>query len=92
MAVANRHYELRVRRNARHHEKHLLMPIAVYNAGRRAVSASWDGTLKVWDLESDREERTLEGHSYWVMAVAVYGGGPSPVLAEYSHPSGGACA
>jgi DNA invertase Pin-like site-specific DNA recombinase len=27
--------------------------------GRRAVSASWDNTLKVWDLENGREVRTL---------------------------------
>ena len=31
--------------------------------GQRAVSASEDQTLKVWDLESGRELRTLAGHS-----------------------------
>ena len=36
--------------------------------GRRAVSASEDQTLKVWDLESGRELRTLEGHSVMSMA------------------------
>ena len=30
--------------------------------GKRAVSASWDKTLKVWDLETGRELRTLQGH------------------------------
>ena len=29
----------------------------------RTVSASQDGTLKVWELESGRELRTLTGHS-----------------------------
>jgi len=31
--------------------------------GQRAVSASDDRTLKVWDLASGRELRTLSGHS-----------------------------
>ena len=31
--------------------------------GRRAVSASDDKTLKVWDVETGRELRTLQGHS-----------------------------
>ena len=37
--------------------------VAVSGDGRRAVSASADKTLKVWDVESGRELRTLEGHS-----------------------------
>ena len=39
--------------------------------GRRAVSTSEDNTLKVWDLESGREVRTLEGHSGPVTGVAI---------------------
>ena len=36
--------------------------------GRRAVSASYDNTLKVWDLETGEELRTLAGHSDGSMA------------------------
>ena len=33
------------------------------------MSASWDGTLKVWDTESRNELATLEGHDGRVLAV-----------------------
>jgi WD40 repeat protein len=38
---------------------------------RRAVSGSYDGTLRVWDLETGQTLRTLEGHTASVKAVAV---------------------
>ena len=44
------------------------MAVAVTPDGQRAVSASDDKTLKVWDLESGRELRTLEGHATCVYA------------------------
>jgi WD40 repeat protein len=40
---------------------------------RRAISASYDGTLKTWDLETGQPLTTLEGHAGWVTAVAAYG-------------------
>ena len=45
--------------------------MAVSGDGRRAVSASYDHTLKVWEVESGRELRTLTGHSSDVNGVAV---------------------
>ena len=57
--------------------------VAVTPDGRRAVSASEDQTLKVWDLESGRELRTLEGHSdsgQWRGGDARTGGARSPRL------------
>ena len=39
--------------------------MAVTPDGRRAVSASDDSTLKVWDLASGRELHTLSGHAGW---------------------------
>ena len=39
--------------------------------GSEAISASSDKTLKVWDLKSGKELRTLQGHSHWFRAAAV---------------------
>jgi WD40 repeat protein len=44
---------------------------AVTPDGRRVVSASFDGTLKVWDLESGRVLATLMGHASGVIACAI---------------------
>jgi WD40 repeat protein len=40
-------------------------------AGGRAVSASWDGTLVVWNIETGQGLCTLEGHTGPVYAVAL---------------------
>jgi hypothetical protein len=37
--------------------------VAVSADGRHAVSASWDKTLKVWELDSGKEIITLAGHT-----------------------------
>ena len=41
----------------------------------RVVSGSYDGTVKVRDLNSGQEERTLSGHGGWVNALALTGDG-----------------
>jgi WD40 repeat protein len=51
--------------------------------GKRAVSASRDRTLKVWDLETGRELRTLKRHSDVVTAVAVTPEGKRAVSASW---------
>jgi hypothetical protein len=56
--------------------------VAVSPDGRRAVSASEDKTLKVWDLETGRELRTLKGHSDQVSGVAVSPDGRRAVSAS----------
>ena len=35
------------------------------------VSASSDGTIKIWDLETYQEIRTLECHKSWLYSAAV---------------------
>src|SRR5215831_6293369 len=51
--------------------------------GRRAVSASADKTLKVWDLETGHALRTLEGHSRGVEGVALSADGRRAVSASF---------
>jgi len=46
------------------------------------VSASWDKTLKVWDLNSGEVLQTLEGHGDWVTAVAIAPDGKTAVSAS----------
>ena len=45
--------------------------VAVTPDGRRLISASYDKTLKIWDLECGEHLKTLKGHSAWVTAVTV---------------------
>jgi uncharacterized protein YjbI with pentapeptide repeats len=56
--------------------------LAVTLDGRCAVSASIDKTLKVWDLETGAELRTLRGHSGQVRGVAVTPDGMHAVSAS----------
>jgi WD40 repeat protein len=56
--------------------------VSLHADGRRAVSASFDGTLKVWDLETGACLRTLEGHSSYVNAVSLHADGRRAVSAS----------
>jgi len=57
--------------------------VAVTADGKRAVSASGDTTLKVWDLERGVALRTLQGHSGPVTGVVVMADGKRAVSASY---------
>ncbi|WAK74474.1 NB-ARC domain-containing protein [Arthrospira sp. PCC 9108] len=56
--------------------------VAIAPDGKRAVSGSWDDTLKLWDLEQGRELATLSGHSSSVTAVAIAPDGKRAVSAS----------
>jgi WD40 repeat protein len=45
--------------------------VAVTPDGCRAISASWDRTLRLWDLATGQTIHTLQGHSDLVNAAAV---------------------
>jgi hypothetical protein len=53
--------------------------------GWRVVSASVDGTLKVWNLATGRAEATLEGHATWVTACTVTPDGQRVVSASWDY-------
>ncbi len=55
---------------------------AVVTPGQGILSASYDKTLKVWDLVSGDELRTLTGHSARVWGVALTGDGQRSVSAS----------
>jgi WD40 repeat protein len=56
--------------------------VIILRDGRRAVSASDDRTLKLWDLETGRALRTLTGHSDSVSGVAATPDGTRAVSAS----------
>ncbi|NER97666.1 MAG: hypothetical protein F6J86_28110, partial [Symploca sp. SIO1B1] len=55
--------------------------LALAPNGQQLVSASYDCTLKVWDLESGSESKTLSGHNNPVFAVAITPNGQQIVSA-----------
>lgn len=62
-----------------------VLAVAVTKDGQRAVSASDDHDLKIWDLPSGMEERTLKGHTDWVRAVAMTASGRQVVSCGDDH-------
>ena len=57
--------------------------VAVTPDGLRALSASYDGTLKIWDLWDGKESYTLTGHRKGVSAVEVTPDGNQAVSASW---------
>jgi len=53
--------------------------------GRVLASASSDNTVKLWDVASGRELRTLSGHTDWVSSVAISPDGKRLASASRDH-------
>jgi guanine nucleotide-binding protein subunit beta-2-like 1 protein len=49
---------------------HYVQDVAISSDGQFALSGSWDGTLRLWDLTTGMTTRTFIGHSKDVLSVA----------------------
>ena len=56
-------------------------------ASVRLVTASFDGTSKIWDAGTGKELRTLSGHSGLVFSAAFSPDGQRIVTASYDEPA-----
>lgn len=59
--------------------------VELYAENTRAISASEDHTVKVWDLDMGDEVRTLKGHTAGVNGIALYPDGSAVVSASEDH-------
>ena len=57
--------------------------VAVFPCGRRAISGSWDKTLKLWDIGTGQEIGMLRGHSSGITSVAVSSDGRRAVSGSF---------
>jgi WD40 repeat protein/sterol desaturase/sphingolipid hydroxylase (fatty acid hydroxylase superfamily) len=55
--------------------KGAVLCVAVSGDGRHVLSGGADGTIKIWDAATGREEQALVGHRGYVQSVAVSGDG-----------------
>jgi hypothetical protein len=58
---------------------------AISPSGDYIVSASDDGTLKIWDARTGKVRRTLRGHMYAVIGCAISPSGSTIVSASFDH-------
>ncbi|EKX31536.1 small subunit ribosomal protein RACK1, cytoplasmic [Guillardia theta CCMP2712] len=53
-----------------HGHSHFVQDVVVSSDGQFALSGSWDGTLRLWDLNTGATTRRFVGHSKDVLSVA----------------------
>ncbi len=49
---------------------HFVQDVAISSDGQFALSGSWDGTLRLWDLQTGQTTRRFLGHTKDVLSVA----------------------
>src|ERR1700737_3227506 len=57
-------------RDTLHGHTQVVVSVAYSPDGKTLASASYDGTLKLWDVTSGKERTTLQGHTGCVGSVA----------------------
>ncbi|MFW6135642.1 MAG: AAA family ATPase [Chloroflexota bacterium] len=62
-----------------------LNAVAVFDGGRRAISASDDKSLRVWDLKSGQGLPPLTGHADYVRALALFDEGRRALSGAWDH-------
>src|SRR5580700_8414547 len=50
--------------------------------GKRVLTASWDGTARLWDVETGKEIRQFQAGRGWVYSAALSGDGKRVVTAS----------
>jgi len=53
-----------------HGHSHFVQDVVISSDGQFALSGSWDGTLRLWDINSGSTTRTFVGHTKDVLSVA----------------------
>jgi len=58
--------------------------VSVFDNGAKAISGSWDKTLRIWDLRTGKQVgEPLEGHRGEVTAVSVFDNGAKAISASW---------
>src|SRR4051794_6032025 len=57
-------------RNTLKEHTEAVFPVAFSPDGKTLASGSLDDTIKLWDVQTGKEQATLKGHTDWVGSVA----------------------